>query len=245
MADQQVADLWALSDLCTPWCIHVVATLRIADYIVAGKDQIDDLARSAGCDPYALHRVLTYLVGKGVFEETTAGRFALNQAARDFSTPGRASGSILRSIGGRMARSRAPCLAMSRQVRPRTAKTFRSAVLGGPECPSGHWGELKRSDGAFRTRHARLDFDITGGWESVRTVVDVGGGTGAMLARATSRVAPDPRNAGRFPADRRPLWRDFRGGRCSRPCHDRWSEFLRPLARPARDLYLLKKIVND
>lgn len=29
-------DLEALSDLCTPWCIHVVATLRIADHLAAG-----------------------------------------------------------------------------------------------------------------------------------------------------------------------------------------------------------------
>src|SRR3989442_1069330 len=32
------ADLWALSDLCTPWCVHVAATLRIADHIAAGTD---------------------------------------------------------------------------------------------------------------------------------------------------------------------------------------------------------------
>src|SRR4051812_38569028 len=81
MPEQHGADLGALSDLCTPWCVHVVATLRIADNIAAGKDQIGDLAAAAGCDPYALHRVLTYLVGKGVFEESTPGRFALNQAA--------------------------------------------------------------------------------------------------------------------------------------------------------------------
>jgi O-methyltransferase domain len=103
MADQQVADLWALSDLCTPWCVHVAATLRIADHIAAGKDQIDDLAHAAGCDPYALHRVLSYLVGKGVFEETTAGRFALNQAARGFLDPAQRLGLDLAGIGGRMA----------------------------------------------------------------------------------------------------------------------------------------------
>ena len=30
---QAGADLEALSDLCTPWCIRVAATLRIADHI--------------------------------------------------------------------------------------------------------------------------------------------------------------------------------------------------------------------
>jgi hypothetical protein len=37
-------DVWALSDLCTPWCVHVVATLRIADHIAAGNNEIDKLA---------------------------------------------------------------------------------------------------------------------------------------------------------------------------------------------------------
>ena len=29
-------DLWELSDLCTPWCIHVAATLRVAEHLTAG-----------------------------------------------------------------------------------------------------------------------------------------------------------------------------------------------------------------
>ncbi len=74
MPEQEAATLESLSDLCTPWLIHVVATLRIADHIAAGVDQIDALAAAASCDRYALHRALTYLVGKGVFEETTPGR---------------------------------------------------------------------------------------------------------------------------------------------------------------------------
>ena len=66
MPEQEPADLSALSDLCTPWCIHVVATLRIADHIAAGNVEIDSLAAAAGCDADALHRVLGHLVGKGV-----------------------------------------------------------------------------------------------------------------------------------------------------------------------------------
>ena len=105
MPEQQDADLGALSDLCTPWCVHVVATLRIADHISAGRDQINDLAVAACCDSYALHRVLTHLVGKGVFEEPNPGRFALNLAAHAGSST-RRSGSgtwILRELAVSMA----------------------------------------------------------------------------------------------------------------------------------------------
>jgi hypothetical protein len=54
------ANLWELSDLCTPWCLHVVATLRIADHIAAGAVEIHDLERAAQCDCYVLHRVIEY-----------------------------------------------------------------------------------------------------------------------------------------------------------------------------------------
>src|SRR5205807_9641690 len=76
------AKLSTLSDLCTPWCIHVVATLRIADHIAAGLDQVAELAGASGADADSLHRVLRHLVSKGVFEESAPGRFKLNEPAR-------------------------------------------------------------------------------------------------------------------------------------------------------------------
>src|SRR5579872_7332794 len=96
------ADLSALSDLCTPWCVHVVATLRIADLIAAGNIDIASLATDAGCDADSLQRVLRHLVGKGVFLEPTPSQFALNEAAQGLRGPGRL-GFDLDGIGGRMA----------------------------------------------------------------------------------------------------------------------------------------------
>src|SRR6266705_2311546 len=94
-------DLEALTDLCTPWCILVVATLRIADHVAAGTSDIDQLAGATGCDTRALHNVLGHLVAKGVFEETAPGRFALNDAALQLRE---ASDFLdLEGIGGRMA----------------------------------------------------------------------------------------------------------------------------------------------
>ena len=99
---QAGVDLEALSDLCTPWCIRVVATLRIADHIAAGITDVDQLAVAAGCDARALHNVLGHLVGKGVFEETAPGRFALNETARGLLGDS-ARFLDLEGIGGRMA----------------------------------------------------------------------------------------------------------------------------------------------
>jgi len=57
-------DIFALSDLSTPWCVHVVATLRTADHMAAGITQIDELAEASGRSADALDRVLTRLVGR-------------------------------------------------------------------------------------------------------------------------------------------------------------------------------------
>src|SRR6266542_3652259 len=182
MAEHKVADVGALSDLCTPWCIHVVATLRIAEHVAAGVTSIERLAVAAGCDAEVLHSVLCYLVGKGVFEEPEPGRFALNEAARGLLDPGLHLGLDLDGIGGRMAHAWSTLLPYVRtgkpayeqlfgrpffedlEAHPEVAATF-DALIG----PAGH--------GSFDP-----EFDLAGGWESVRTVVDVGGGTGAMLA---------------------------------------------------------------
>src|SRR5712691_2155081 len=103
MAEREVADIGALSDLCTPWCLHVVATLRIADHIAAGVTDVDRLAVAAGCDPEVLHSVLSHLVGKGVFDEPAPGRFALNDVAGGLLDPAQLLGLDLNGIGGRMA----------------------------------------------------------------------------------------------------------------------------------------------
>src|SRR5439155_20818921 len=54
-------DLWELADLSTPWSLHIVATLRIADRIQAGVTGIAQLAAESSADASALHRVLRHL----------------------------------------------------------------------------------------------------------------------------------------------------------------------------------------
>lgn len=56
MSEQKNANLEALSDLGTPWCVHAVATLRIANHIAAGIHEIGGLGAAAQCDSDVLHR---------------------------------------------------------------------------------------------------------------------------------------------------------------------------------------------
>jgi hypothetical protein len=53
--EQEGVNLEALSDLCTPWCIRVVATLRIADHVAAGITDVGELAGAAGWPMLGAH----------------------------------------------------------------------------------------------------------------------------------------------------------------------------------------------
>jgi hypothetical protein len=181
-SQQDPVNIWALSDLCTPWCIHVVATLRIAEHLAAGKTAIEDLATASGTVSDSLHRVLRHLVGKGVFEEPAPGRFALNDPARLLLDPAAHLGLDLDSFGGRMANAWGSLL---RAVRTGASayhtvfgRPFWEDLQAHPEI-AAHFDALMGPAG-----HGKPDPEVlaTGGWEAVRSVVDVGGGTGALLA---------------------------------------------------------------
>ena len=242
--DQRPVDLWALSDLCTPWCIHVVATLQIAQHLRRGVDEINDLAAAAQCDTYCLQAVLRHLVSKGVFEEPTPGRFDLNEAARGLLDPGAQLGLDLERMGGRMAHAWGTLLTYVRtgapayherfglpfwedlDAHPEIAESF-DAIIG----PPGHG-----------TPDA--NFEITGGWHTIRTVVDVGGGTGAMLAeilRAHPGVRGTLVDLPRTVARSVSIFED--AGVADRVTIVGQS-FFDPLP-PGADLYLLRGILND
>jgi 2,7-dihydroxy-5-methyl-1-naphthoate 7-O-methyltransferase len=233
-----------LSDLCTPWCLHVAATLRIADAVNAGVDEIDQLAASTGSDAYALHRVLTHLVSKGVFEEPAPGQFALNEAARGLLDPVTRLSLDLEGLGGRMAAAWGTLPAYVR-----TGAPAYQAIFGLP-----FWEDLAAHPDIAADFDALIgpaghgvpepDFQISGGWDSVRIVVDVGGGTGAMLAEIL-RLYPNiqgilvdqPRTVARSDDI-------FQAAGVSGRVRTVGQSFFEPLPTGG-DLYLLRGVIND
>lgn len=176
-------DLWTLSDLCTPWCVHVAATLRIADHIAAGCAQIDELAAASAADRDSLYRVLRHLVSKGVFEEPVPGRFAINETARGLLEESLRLGLDLDSFGGRMAHAWGTLLSAVRTGRPAYAEAF----------GRGFWEDLDAHPDIAASFDALMgpaghgvpDANVLADpadWQFIKTVVDVGGGTGALLA---------------------------------------------------------------
>jgi SAM-dependent methyltransferase len=237
-------DLWSLADLATPWSLHVVATLRIAHHIRDGNGEIGKLAAAAGADADSLERVLRQLVGKGLFEEPSPGRFALNDAARQLLDEGTLAALDLDSFGGRMARAWSTLLSAVR-----TGKPAYHEVFGHP-----YWEDLDAHpeiaaafDTAMGPGHGNADPEVLidpADWAAIRTVVDVGGGEGWLLAEVL-RAHPHlrgtlvdlPRTVARSAAV-------FEKAGVADRAEAVGQSFFDPLPAGA-DLYLLKNVLCD
>jgi hypothetical protein len=237
-------DLWALSDLCTPWCVHVVITLRVAEHLAAGITQIDDLGAAASAHPESLARVIRHLIAKGLFAEPAPGHFALNEAARSLLDPSARLGFDLDGIGGRMARAWSTLLTAVETGAPAYDEIFRRPFWEDLEAHPQIAAEFDALMGPAGHGTPDAAIPLARGWESIRTVVDVGGGTGSFLAEIL-RAHPEirgtlldlPRTVGRSAEileaagvmDRVTL---------------AGQSFFDPLPAGA-DLYLLQKVLGD
>jgi 2,7-dihydroxy-5-methyl-1-naphthoate 7-O-methyltransferase len=181
MSQPRPVDLDALSDLATPWCLRVVTTLGVADHLAAGVTKLDELAAATHADARSLDAVLAHLVDKGVFEQPAPGEYALNDAARQLREPGWRLGLGLDGIGGRMTHVWSGLLDAVR-----TGRIPYEGIFGRP-----FWADLDANPDVAESFDALMgpghgtpdpDLGLADGWESVRTVVDVGGGTGGLLA---------------------------------------------------------------
>ncbi len=236
------ADLDRMLDLTTPWCLRVAATLHIPEHIEAGHTDIRDLAAKAGCDQDALHAVLGHLVSQGVFTEESPGRFSCNRPAAQLADSSRFID--LNGIGGRMAHTWGTLLDYVRTGEPGYQQVFGLPFwedLAAHPPIAADFDALMGPAG-----HGLPDFDIelSGGWEPIHTVVDVGGGTGAMLAsllrrhpQLTGILVDLPGTVARAAET---IDQTGVAGRVT--IHG--QSFFDPLPAGA-DLYVLKKVLND
>jgi 2,7-dihydroxy-5-methyl-1-naphthoate 7-O-methyltransferase len=241
MAEDSV-NLDQMLDLTTPWCLMVAATLRIPDLIAEGHHDIADLATAAGCDRDALHAVLGHLVSKGVFVQQGSGRFGCNRAAEQLANSRRFLD--LDGIGGRMAHTWGTLLEYVRTGRPVYQQLFGRSFWEDLAAHPAIAAEFDALMGPAGHGMPDYDIDLADGWDAIGAVVDVGGGTGAMLASLLRR---HPHVRG--------ILVDFpgtiaRAGEILTPAGVagrvtlRGQSFFDPLPAGA-DLYLLKNVLND
>ncbi|MFC5835056.1 methyltransferase [Nonomuraea insulae] len=232
-------------DLVTPMAVRVAATLGLSDLLAAGAMPVEELARRSGTDADALGRMLRHLVCRGIFAEPEPGRFAVNEPAALLASghPSRMRELLdLDGFGGQMD------LAFTGLLHTvRTGKPAWETVFGAP-----YWShlaatpQLSASFDAMMAESADSVIDVAGGydWSGVRHVVDVGGGTGALLAevlsanpdlRATLVDLPDTVDRGR---------RYLAGRGLDTRCAFAGQSFFDPLPAGA-DVYVLRRVVHD
>ena len=236
--------IWQLADLTTPWCIHVVVTLGVANHIASGLTEIHEIAAASGAHTDSLHRVLRHLASKGVFEEPAPGRFALNDAARGLME-GPSRFMDLDAFGGRMAHAWGTLLTAVRTGRPAYHEAFGCSFWDDLEAHPDIAADFDALMGP--AGHGVPDAEILlnpADWESVRTVVDVGGGTGALLAevlRAHPKISGTLVDLPRTVARSAGVFQD--AGVTDRATTSAQS-FFDPL--PAgQDIYMLKSVLGD
>lgn len=82
-------------------CLYVAARLNIADHLASGPKSISDLANTTGSDAPSLYRVLRALVSEGIFQEPEKDIFALTPDAMGLvaDAPGTMKHFILAELG--------------------------------------------------------------------------------------------------------------------------------------------------
>ncbi|MEU1780116.1 methyltransferase [Streptomyces abikoensis] len=179
------ARLLSLKDTMTPWALRAVATLGVPDLLSDGELGVAELARRTGVVPDALHRVLRLLTARGVFTEPTPGVFAPTTLSRLLESDHRPMS--LRpwlDLDGAIGRGDRACVHILEALR--TGLPVYERVYGRPV-----WEDLASDpaltasfDAAMATRATALAPAVATAydWPSAHHVLDVGGGTGTVLA---------------------------------------------------------------
>jgi hypothetical protein len=160
--------------------VYVAAKLAIADQLSLGPRSAEELAERVGADARTLRRLLRFLVFHGVFAEKDDGRFALNRLAESLQSghPRSLRPSAIRAGEGMWDVSARLLTAVQ------TGRTPYEEVHGVPYFErmaergkeSEFAGRMSLSTAGLGEMVARLDCVAR-----ARTVVDVGGGHGALL----------------------------------------------------------------
>jgi O-methyltransferase/methyltransferase family protein len=164
--------------------ITVAAQLGVADALADGPLPIDELAARVGADADALQRLLRALIGRGIFRHRRDGRYALNSLADTLRSDAPVSlASAAHFYGSREQRERWSLLVDS----IRTGNTVVPALHGGKDGFDYFAEEPELAELFNQTMTTIAQMTVASvvasyDFSAYRTIVDVGGGQGRLLA---------------------------------------------------------------
>src|SRR5438132_1263760 len=224
--------------------LAVACELGIPDLLRAGPSDVPSLARDAGADADALARVLRFLVSRGIFTCGSDGRFA-NNAVTD----------VLRADHPDSMRDWVLFIGASWHAQiwsqaDHSVRTGHSATESAFGVPFFDYVQTQNPDAgaqfdAAMAAGSRLQaqllvrqYDFAG----VRSVCDVGGGTGTLLAEVLKANAAARGTLFDLPSVLAKVSHELDGvaDRCARVAGDFFTE-----VPTGHDLYMLLAIVHD
>jgi hypothetical protein len=162
--------------------LAVAAQLGIADRLAAGPRPSDELAAETGVHPRALYRVLRCLGAAGVLTEPARGTFALTDVGaclRSDHPESMRAWAIMNSEGMFGAFTEAMHSVATEE--PAFARVFGAPLFDFLGANPEAGAVFARAMGDFN-RAATLAAAESYDWSGLRRIVDVGGGTGTLLA---------------------------------------------------------------
>ena len=238
--------LASLIDLATPFAVRAAVTLRLPELIAEGGAEIGSLATATGAHRHSLQRLLRHLVRIGLFAQDDDGAYGLTALSRQLLAE---DGKWLKdwlALDGPGARMDMAFSGMLHSAR--TGTSAYEAVHGTP-----FWDDYQRNDdlrrffGDVMAAYAwqtgpvlAAEFD----WEPVSSVIDVGGGQGALLSEI---VRGNPHLAGEvldLPAVATEADRFLAEAGVADKAAFVPGSFFDPLPE-GRDVYLVSRVLTD
>lgn len=165
--------------------VYVAAKLRVADLLAERSRTAGELADAAGVRPDALYRLLRLLAAYGIFVEQADATFSNSEQSE-----------LLRDKPGSF---RDFALVFGEHFYPAFGETLRMVETGEPAFETvfeSPWDDYLAAHPEASTRFNRFmaagkdalgEFLAADGWRGGETVVDVGGGNGALMQALLER----------------------------------------------------------
>jgi hypothetical protein len=163
----------------TQRCLHAVASLGVADALIAGPLDVDVLAKRCGADARFLYRILRFLASQDIFVESSPQVFGLTPRAECLRSDVRNS-ARWQLAHDLMGRASAEIVHSVRNGTSAFEKMFGEPLwtylAAHPE--ENNWFNLHMQ---AQARPLAISAVEAYDWSRSRIVVDVGGGTGQFL----------------------------------------------------------------
>lgn len=225
--------------------IGVVAELGVADRLVNGPRDSDDLAREVGANPQALYRVMRLLASIGVFSEVTPRHFDLTElgATLGTDTPGSVrSFAITETAPGHWL----PWGRLNESVRTGQPMCHKALGMGlfewygqNPE-EASYFNAAMGNLSALAAGELVRVYDFSG----VRTLMDVGGAHGVLLATVLRENSNARGILFDLPHVIATAGEAIKAQGLNERCELRSGDFFQEVPTGA-DLHLLKQIIHD